>query len=186
NLQAQQALRCPGVLVVVDEERGDVAVEHVNQHVAPCGDLKLVPVILLDLRAERVARIERADLAAHLIRSGRSDVVELPARREEAAAALFVEHAGVLIREVDVGLVALEDPPPNLSFAAFRQLLAAVLHARVARIEPELELQVEVADRAAAPGPKRVLLADLLRRPLPDDRAVLDAPERGIAIPPVE
>src|SRR5262249_12191007 len=56
----------------------------------------------------------------------------LAAHREEAAAALFVDLAGELVREVDVGLVALHHPLADLG--ARRQLHAAELDAAVGRV----------------------------------------------------
>src|SRR5205814_10596853 len=106
------------------------------------------------------------------------------AHREEPAAALLVDLPGELQRVIHVGLVALHHPLADV--AAGRQLHAADLDAAVGGVHSELALQLEVLRLAAAPDDEGVLRHLLVRRALPDDRAVLGAPELRIAVPALE
>ena len=98
-----------------------------------------------------------------------------------AASALIVDVARIETAEVDVGLIALERP------LAYRgQFLAAVLNAAVRAVQPELELELEIAHRLAAPDEKTVRLQGLLRRGFADDFAVLDSPDVRVAVPAIQ
>ena len=82
----------------------------------------------------------------------------LSAHGEDAAAALVVEDAGVLVFAVHVGLVSADDPTADL----LRLLAAAVLHAGVGKARvghAEFEFQLEIGGLSAAPDQKRVVLA---------------------------
>ena len=80
-----------------------------------------------------------------------ADIGELPAHRQEAAAALFVDLAGVLLLRVDIGLVALQHP------LDVRQFDAAVLNAAVRYRAGQLvlQLQLEIGRVAVAPDDRR-------------------------------
>src|SRR5206468_5003971 len=105
----------------------------------------------------------------------------LTAHREESASALFVDLAGELVREVDVGLIAFHHPLADVGSGG--QLHAAHLDAAVGGAHPEFDLQLEVLRLATAPDDEGVLLHRIGGRALADDRAAFGTPERGIAIP---
>src|SRR5687767_6088096 len=141
NLEPQQSLHSSADGVIIDEQRRDMPVEDMNQNVAAGNDLELIPVILLDVGTERITTLKRPELTA---RSGgwgardgrrgclsrptchrliRPDIAECAARREKRAPALLVQHPGVLIVEVDVRLITLEDPLPELVSSTFGEPL---------------------------------------------------------------
>ena len=66
------------------------------------------------------------------------------------------------------------------------QLHAADLNAAVRAGHSVLALQLEVRGRAAAPDEKCVLREAPIGRAFADDRAVLDPPERRIAVPSLQ
>ena len=98
------------------------------------------------------------------------------ALHDDAAAALLVEHAGIGVVGVEVGLIALQHPLAGLLVR--RHLLAPVLDAGVAAGEPKLHLQVEVAGLGAAKDDEGVLLDRIGFGAFADDGAILDCRER--------
>ena len=106
-----------------------MAVDQLDQRIAAGDDVQVVPVAILDIgsstRSPSPERADRADLPPF------GTYANLAAQREKAAAALFVDLAGVLLLRVDIGLVALHHP-----FRDVRQFDAAVLNAAVAVFAP--------------------------------------------------
>ena len=139
----------------------------------------LVPVVGLDHGFQFVGALLQVadDFRPAAIR----DVDGLASHGQESASAFLVDLSGELIREIDVGLIALHHPLAD--GAARRQLDAADLDATVRGIHPELHLQLEVGRLAAAPDQKGVLLERILVGTLANDLAVLRAPERRITVP---
>ena len=108
DLEPEQSLRCAPLHIVVDEDRGDVAVDDVDERVAARDQVDRVPFTRLDQPLQLVGGA--FEIANDLRLGVRSDVDRLSAHHDDAAAALLVDHAGELVGEVDVGLVALEHP----------------------------------------------------------------------------
>ena len=179
NLQREDAVHLPLLRIVVGHVDHQLAVDLLDEVIAVGDDVVLVPVVLLDGLRQFVGVAELLDDLRLVVRA---DDGLLAAQGEDAAAALVVEDAGVLVLAVHVGLVAADDPLADL----LRLLAAAILHAGVgeARIgHAELELQLEIGRLAAAPDQKGVALGGILGGGLAGDRAVFDAPELGIAVP---
>ena len=83
--------------------------------------------------------------------------------------------------KVDVCLVTLHNP-----LADVRKLNATVLDPAVRAGNPKVDFQLKVSDRPATPDEKIVQRYDLFRRCLANNFTVLNAPERGIAIPTIQ
>src|SRR5262245_47108134 len=97
---------------------------------------------------------------------------------EDAAAALFVEHA-VVVWPVgnDVALIAGDDP-----LAEVGAVLAAIVEAAIAAgSDFDLDAELEVLERAAAPDNEAVVLERAVRDA--GETALLDAPVFGAAFP---
>ena len=169
HLYADQAVHLAPGRVVVDQHARHAAVEHLDDGVAAGDEVQVVPVLALDELLQFLAIAHRADERGLL---ALADVGELAAHGEKAAAALFVDLAGVSLLAIHVGLVALHGP---LDIGKFD---AAKLDAAVEAGEAELELQFEIGGTAAAPDEEGVLRGLLVGGGLADDGAVFHAPER--------
>ena len=140
----------------------------------------------LAAESQRLHRIETR--IAQLESEGTLSADDVVVRREPMRRVLSLRRivpsfsaARELILEIDVRLV-----PPQYPFADFaggRDLCAAVLYAAVGRVDPELQLQLEISRLATAPDQERVLFEWRGRRRLADNRAALGPPQRGITIP---
>lgn len=178
DLEAEEAFEAAVLRVVVDHHGGDLTVEDMGKVVAASDDVELVPAVDVDVALELVAILELADDAGVLAGFGEGD---LTAEGHDAAAAFFIEHAGVGVDEVHVGLIALEDP-----LADFGQLDAAVLDAAVGVVHAEFELELKVLGLAAAVDEEGVALERVFLGALADDGVVFDAPDLRVAVPVVE
>src|SRR5262245_1824631 len=119
QLNADQSGHLAPAPVVVDDLAHHVAVHDLDNRIAPRNDMDVVPVARFDEFLELFAVAERADRAPL---AAVPDVTDLPAQRQEAPAALFVDLAGETLLGVDVHLVALQHPAADRG-----QLDAAVL-----------------------------------------------------------
>ena len=145
--------------------------------VALADDVVFVPILFLvvTVRDELLLIVDPAanDLLAGLIDHHQIAHVDQP-----GTPALVVQKAHRTGIVLHLGLIAA-DPP-------FVELLAAVLHAGIAAENPKLQVQVKIAERAAAIDQERVASRGVLGRRLASDDPILDRPQAEIAIPGAE
>jgi len=163
--------------VVVEQFHRLIAVEEVLEVVALADDVVFVPILFLvvTVRDELLLIVDPAanDLLAGLIDHHQIAHVDQP-----GTPALVVQKAHRTGIVLHLGLIAA-DPP-------FVELLAAVLHAGIAAENPKLQVQVKIAERAAAIDQERVASRGVLGRRLASDDPILDRPQAEIAIPGAE
>ena len=119
HLESEQAFEGAVLRLMVDEVDGDFAVDLMDEVVALRDDDVLVPLGEIDLHG---VAFGGEPLVAFVVDDDALAVLD-----EDAASALFVDHAVVRGVGVDVALVAADDPLADLG-----QLLAAILDAGVA------------------------------------------------------
>jgi hypothetical protein len=146
------------------------AVDGVRESRSNRADHVLVPSGL-DRRLQRsaIAEIGRGGLRAV---GAERDPLATP--RDDAAALLLIEDAGVVGAGFEIGLVARH--------REVAEVAASVLDAGVAAVDRELEAQFEVVERAVA-DQVGVAFAGRLFGGAADDHAVLDRPEAWVAGP---
>ena len=169
ELDGDEAFEGAALLVVVDEDRGRLAVDLVLEAVAAGDDRELV--ILGDVGLHARAFADLPALAGRVHHHVDAVVAE------DATAAFFVGHRRMDVGRMDVALVAKDRPRRH-----FRQPAAAILQAGVV-IADDLDrgADLEVL-HLAVPDQERVRLrlSDFARA---DDHAVLDFPEARFAVP---
>ena len=161
--------RTPRLLVVHQLHR-DLAVEFVNEPVSLREDRVFVP--LGDVHLHRLALRDHPALALGV---NHHALAILP---EDAAGLFAKEHGVVRRRGVNVALVAADRP-----LADPGEFLAAILDAGVVPRLLHLRAQLKVLHHAAAPDEKLIVSQLLRPRRGADDAAILDLPQRRIAIP---
>src|SRR6185295_2479561 len=123
-----------------------VAVEFLHQVIAPGGDDVFVPLAgFFDAGFDFLGVASAADGLGFFI------LVELhllPDLGDDAAAALFVADAGVIVPAVHIGLIAADDETTHV--------LAAILNAGVVIFQAPHHAQLEILDLAATPDEERV------------------------------
>ena len=175
DLQGDDAVLA-GDRVLVGHLAHQLPVDLLDNVVSAGDDVVLVPTVSLDDLGEFAAVAELLDDLRPVVGA---DHGFLAALGEDAAVILAVANARVVVVAVHVGLVAADLP-------LARAFPTADLDARVgeARIRhAELGLDLEIGGLAAAPNEERVRPGGVFLRRLAGDRAVLDAPEPGIAVP---
>ena len=170
HLEGEQAFERAVLLVVVDEVDGDLAVDLLREVVALGDDGVLMPLGVVDLHGFVLGG---EPLAALFIDDDALAVLD-----EDAAGALFVDHAVVGGRWMDVALVAADDP-----LADFGELLAAILDAGVAGGALDLGPQLEVLHDAAAPDDELIIREMVGPLGLAGEGTFLDGPELRVPVP---
>ena len=169
HLEGEQAFEFAVLGVVVDELDGDLAVDLVDQAVALGDDDVLVPLGEVDLHG---VTLGGEPLVALVV-----DDDALAVLHEDTATTLVVHHAVVGRIGMDVALVAADDPLADL-----RQRLAAILDAGVAGGALHLGAEFEILHDAVPD--EELIVGEVVRSlGLAGDRAVLDGPELGVAVP---
>src|SRR4051812_6171302 len=87
KLYPDQAAGFAVVLVIIDEHRHDVAIHDVDQNIAACNHLEIVPIVRLDIAFQGRVIAQRADDARFL---GFADRGDHAAPVDKAATPLFV------------------------------------------------------------------------------------------------
>ena len=118
HLEGEQAFERSVLCVVIDEVDGDLAVDLLDEVVALGDDGVFMPLGIVDLHAVMFSGEPLASLFVH------DDT--LAVLDEDAAGTLFVDHAVIGGRRMDVALVAADDPLADLG-----KFLAAILDAGV-------------------------------------------------------
>src|SRR6476661_7784536 len=90
KLEAQEPFERAPLLVVVHDNGGHVAVDHVDERGAAGYEVDVIPVARLD-RGLQLVRVH-FEVADDMFRRVRGDVDRLPAPREKGPAALFINH----------------------------------------------------------------------------------------------
>ena len=165
ELQANDALG-EGLGMLIGDVDGSDPVDLVEESVSDGDDAQSVPFPVHQLGLV-------ADLADDFGSSVRTDFDALATLGDDAALAelLSVEHAKVVLRGVQISLVAFEDEVRLVDDPA------AVLKARVVALETHLGGDLEVRDLAALPDEEGVALRRIFRGRLADDDAILHRPE---------
>ncbi len=112
HLEAEQAARRAIRGVVIHRLRHQIPIDNVCEHITARYDMNLIPIVCFDQRLEVVAAAEIGDYLPFL----RLKPGHLPAHRQKAAPALFIQLSGILVREINVSLITLQHP-----FADFGQ-----------------------------------------------------------------
>ena len=167
--------------LLVDDVHGLLAIDEVLEMIALGDDDVIVPILVLDLRLNLLRVADRAGDFDLGLSSVVLDHGLLPALRENAASAFFVEDAAVGFARLKVRLITADDGAelPGLGH------LAAILDAGVALLDAVGKAQLEVSDVAAFPDEERVVvdLGVRITAGDADDGAVAHGPELGITIP---
>src|SRR2546426_10998294 len=106
ELNADQPGHLAAVLVVIDEHGHHVAINDVDQDIAPRDDLEIVPVVCLDVALQGRIVSERSDDTGlfGFPEVGYQAAPVYKAARSRLAPSLVVEHACILLCRVDIGL----------------------------------------------------------------------------------
>src|SRR6185312_5905208 len=191
--------------VVVDEDGHQLAIDNVHHHRPARDDLVLIPAVDVDVAAECLTwrNVGNERVIGRVARLRAGGLGDLTTPGEDAESSVFaIELAAVLVmlgidREPEVGLRSRHQP------CRFGQLLPrtcanprlpdgpAILDAgAAAELDLDLQLEVEVVRLGFVVIRAGTVIADVgVRRPdgrrigLTADGTILDAPDRGVAVP---
>jgi len=178
KLHAKQSFRRPALRVVIHHGAHHMPVQDLKDHVPAGDDMRLIPIADFDVSLQRLGIPQRSDQFGF---AAFGHARQLAPQGQESAPSLFIHLTGVGVGCVDVGLVALQDPLPDL-----RQGRAAKLDPAVRTVDPIFQFQLEILCRAAPPDQERIRLDRPFGGAFADDGPVFHSPERGIAIPIVQ
>ena len=171
DLEGEETLEGTPGLVVVVQFGGELAVDLVDEVIARRDDGVFIP--LGDVDGDGVA------ITGEPLFCLRIDDDGLSVFRDDAAAAIVVDHRVVLSGGVDVALVAADGPLP-----VFGQFLRAILNAAVVlALDFHLHAELEVLQGAPAPDEELIVGEVFGGLGRPDDGSVGNRPEIGIAVP---
>ena len=153
---------------------GDHAVDLVDALVSVGDDVVLVPTVRVQL-GEKLIVVPHPELCC-----GTTHHVLLTTLGQDTLVLLPVSRAGPSMIGRNIRLVTAH----NKGLTFHRK--TTVLNPAVMIANLELNLQLEVSRLATLPNEKRITLGRNGRGCFTDDRTIIDTPETGIAVPPVQ
>lgn len=181
HLHAEHPFHGAVLLIIIDQDRNDLAIEDMNDGVSLRDDVNLIPLRILDDLGQFLVVADGGNDLAFAAFDGAS---HLSPQRHKLSATFFIVISGmpyvasVLLFTVDIELVSLHGE------LRLGKLAAAIVDPAVAAIADAIfNLELKILELAAAPDDEGVLLNLISRSDLTNERAILGAPVFWIAFP---